>query len=36
VIFTTSQVTAAAAAIVATMKMTMPISPRTVSKADLE
>lgn len=36
VIFTTSQVIPAASAIVATMKITMPITPRTVSKAVLE
>ena len=36
VIFTTSHVTPAASAIVATMKITMPMSPRTFSKAVLE
>jgi hypothetical protein len=36
VILTTSQVAPAASEIVATMKMTMPISPRTVAKAALE
>ncbi len=36
VTLTTSHVTPAASAIVATMNTTMPISPRTVSKTDLE
>ena len=36
VAFTTTHVTAAASAITAQMKATSPMSPRTVSKADLE
>ena len=36
VIFTTTHVIAAASAIVATMKITMPMSPRTVAKTNLE